>query len=652
MNQVTITLPDGSSRRAQAGTPVRDIAGEISPGLARVALAASVDGRLVDLSYPVERDARLRIITPDPDSPEALALYRHSTAHLLAAAVTNLFPGTQCGIGPATDEGFFYDFVVERPFVPEDLERIEEKMRELAGQDLPYERQMWPRQDALEFFARRGEPLKVQLIEEKTAGQDQVSCYTIRDRDLFVDFCVGPHVPSTGKLKAFKILNASNAYWKGDARNQPMQRIYGTAFFKDAELKGHLERLEEAKKRDHRKLGKELGLFWFHPWAPGEPFWLPKGTTLVNLLGNYMRDVLFPAGYVEVRAPLVFNKALWETSGHWAHYRENMFLINSGDEEEQASLKPMNCPGHMLLFGSEVRSYRDLPLRIHEQSVLHRMEASGVLSGLTRVREFIMDDAHIFLREDQIGEEVERLLRLVRRVYDDFMLKPEMTLSTRPAEFLGEIPTWDHAEHELKNALEAAGQAYTIAQGDGAFYGPKIDFAVTDALGRKWQCATIQLDYQLPQQFQLKYIGADNAEHRPVVIHRAIFGSFERFIALIIEHYAGAFPLWIAPVQVVVLPIADRHADYAARVRDRVAAGGLRVELDRRQEKIGYKIREAQLQKIPYMLVVGDKEAAAGSVSVRSRAGGDLGGRTVDEFVAAALDEVATKGRAAGMVAA
>ena len=459
------------------GTPVGEIAASISAGLARAALAAKVDDRLVDLSFPLERDAKVRIVTGNPDDPEALTLYRHSTAHLLAAAVTELFPGAQCGIGPPTDEGFFYDFVVERPFVPEDLESIERRMKELAEADLPFERQMWPRAEAKAFFASRGEPLKVQLIEEKTEGQSHVSCYTIKDKDTFIDFCIGPHVPSTGKLKAFKLLHTSNAYWKGDARNQGMQRIYGTAFFKDSELKAYLQRIEEAKKRDHRKLGRELGLFWFHPWAPGEPFWLPKGTTLVHQLGNYMREILFPAGYVEVRAPLVFNKALWETSGHWTHYRQNMFLIESPGEEEKSGLKPMNCPGHMLLFASEVRSYRQLPLRIHEQSVLHRMEASGVLSGLTRVREFIMDDAHIFLRQDQIGEEVERLLRLVRRVYDDFQLTPEMTLSTRPAEYLGAAATWDHAEAELKKALEAAGQAYTIAEGDGAFYGPKIDFA-------------------------------------------------------------------------------------------------------------------------------------------------------------------------------
>ena len=625
-----------------AGATAGDVAAQISPGLARAALAAVVDDCLVDLSHPLQQDARVRIVTKD--SPEALELYRHSTAHLMAAAVTQLFPGAQCGIGPAIDDGFYYDFVVDRPFVPEDLEAIEKRMKELAGQDLPYERQMWPREEARRFFTARGEPLKVQLIDEKTQGQAEVSCYTIKDRDTFVDFCVGPHVPSTGRLKAFKLLSTSNAYWKGNARNQPMQRIYGTAFFSDSELKAHLNRIEEAKKRDHRKVGRELGLFWFHPWAPGEPFWLPKGTTLVHLLGNYMREILFPAGYVEVRAPLVFNKALWETSGHWTHYRENMFLIQSPGEEEQSGLKPMNCPGHMLLYGSEVRSYRDLPLRIHEQSVLHRMEASGVLSGLTRVREFIMDDAHIFLREEQIGEEVERLLRLVQRVYADFGLTPEMKLSTRPAEFMGEVSTWNHAEAELKKALEAVGVAYTVNEGDGAFYGPKIDFAVTDALGRKWQCATVQLDYQLPQQFELKYIGADNAEHRPVVIHRAIFGSFERFIALLLEHYAGAFPLWFSPVQVTVLPIADRHLSYAEAVGAQLRAAGLRTEVDDRQEKIGFKIREAQLQKIPYMLVVGDREQAESTVSVRGRAEGDLGSRAVADFIADARTEIESKG--------
>jgi threonyl-tRNA synthetase len=648
LSQVIITLPDGSTKSVPHATTVGDIAAGISPRLAQAAFAGTVNGRVVDLRYPLQEDAKVRILTSK--DAEALTVYRHSTAHLLAAAVTQLFPKAQCGIGPPTDEGFFYDFVVEKPFVPEDLDAIEKRMRELAGGDLAFERQMWPREDAIDFFAKRGEPLKVQLIEEKAAGQTVVSCYTIKDRETFVDFCVGPHVPSTGKLKAFKLLNTSNAYWKGDARNQPMQRIYGTAFFSEHELKAYLTRIEEAKKRDHRKLGRELGLFLFHPWASGAAFWLEKGTILWNLLANYMRGVLFPAGYAEVKTPIIFNKALWETSGHWEHYRANMFLIEHHDEKgadnpeaEQLALKAMNCPGHMLLFTSEVRSYRDLPLRYHEQTPLHRNEVSGTLSGLTRVRQLSQDDAHCFVMESQIGEEVERLLRLVQRVYGDFGLKPEMRLSTRPAEYLGAIETWNHAEAELKHALEAVGERYTVNEGDGAFYGPKIDFDVTDAIGRKWQCATIQLDYQLPQRFDLKYIGTDNTEHRPVVIHRAIFGSFERFIAMLVEHYAGAFPLWLAPLQVILLPIADRHVEYARGVRQRLAEAGFRVQVDERQEKIGYKIREAQLQKVPYMLVVGDREAADGTVAVRSRTGGDLGSQPVESFISSAREEVEQK---------
>jgi threonyl-tRNA synthetase len=640
MSQITVTLPDGSTRQVPAGTRVKDVAQEISPRLADAALAAKVDDRLVDLTYPLEHDAHVQIITTK--SPEALELYRHSTAHLMAAAVTALFPNAQCGIGPAIDEGFFYDFIVDRPFVPEDLERIEEKMRELAKQDLPYERQMWPREEAIEFFRKRGEPLKVQLIEEKTAGQKEVSCYTIKDRDTFVDFCVGPHVPSTGKLKAFKLLSTSNAYWKGDAKNAPMQRIYGTAFFTQKELDEHLKRIEEAKKRDHRKVGRELGLFMFHPWAPGAAFWLGKGTTLYNLLADYMRSVLFPAGYVEVKAPIVFNKALWETSGHWDYYQDNMFLVKSADNE-QMGLKPMNCPGHFLLFASEIRSYRDLPLRFHEQTPLHRNEASGVLSGLTRVRQFSQDDGHCFVTEEQIGPEVEELIGLIQRVYRDFGLEYTAKLSTRPEKFLGEVATWDRAEAALKAALERAKQPYTINEGDGAFYGPKIDFDITDALGRKWQCGTIQLDYMMPERFDLKYTGADNAEHRPVVIHRAIYGSIERFIAILIEHYNGAFPMWLAPVQVAVLPIADRHVEYARSVESRLKTEGLRAELDDRQEKINYKIRQAQLQKVPYMLIIGDREVADSTVAVRSRAKGDLGSRPFEQFLTDSLAEVAAK---------
>jgi threonyl-tRNA synthetase len=643
MSQVHVTLPDGSSRSLPAGAPVRDVAAAISPGLAKAALAAIVDGKLVDLTCPLDHDAKVVIVTDR--NPEALPLVRHSTAHLLAAAVTNLFPGVQCGIGPATDEGFFYDFVVPRPFVPEDLDAIEQKMRELASQDLVYERQLWPRDEAKKFFGPRGEPLKVQLIDEKTQGQKEVSCYTIKDKETFIDFCVGPHVPSTSKLKAFKLLSTSSAYWKGDARNQPMQRVYGTAFVAEKDLKAYLTQMEEAKKRDHRKLGRDLGLFTFHQWAPGAAFWMDKGTTLYHTLANYMRGVLFPAGYVEVKTPLIYNKALWERSGHWAHYRTNMFLIE-GEDGETLSVKPMNCPGHFLLYASEAHSYRELPIRFHEQTPLHRNEASGVLGGLTRVRQFSQDDAHCFVMPEQIGDEVERLIRLVQQVYGDFDLPYAAKLSTMPDEHMGEEATWRHAEAQLKGALEKAGMEYTINEKDGAFYGPKIDFDVTDAIGRKWQCATIQLDYMQPENFDLKYTGADNAEHRPVVIHRAILGSFERFIAILIEHYAGAFPLWLAPIQAIVLPISDRHQAYATSVRDRLKAAGLRVDLDERQEKIGYKIREAQLQKVPYMLVVGDRESAEGTVSVRTRAGGDQGASTIEAFITASREEIAHKGRA------
>ena len=637
---VTITLPDGSTKQVENGAPVKAVAEAISPRLADAALAAFVGDKMVDLTYPLTRDASVRIVTNK--SPEALELYRHSTAHLLAAAVTALFPKVQCGIGPPIEDGFYYDFIVERPFVPEDLEAIEAKMKDLASKDYVYERQLWPRQEAIDFFTKRGEPLKVQLIEEKTAGQPDVSVYTIKDKDTFLDFCVGPHVPSTGRIKAFKLTATSNAYWKGDAKNAPMQRVYGTAFFSQKELDEHLARLEEAKKRDHRKVGKELGLFTFHQWAPGATFWLPKGTTLYNTLSNYMRGVLIPAGYQEVKAPIVFNKALWQTSGHWDYYQDNMFLVKSSDGEEMG-LKPMNCPGHFLLFGSEMRSYKDLPLRFHEQTPLHRNEASGTLSGLTRVRQFSQDDGHCFVTQEQIGAEVEELIGLIQRVYNDFGLAFAAKLSTRPEKFLGEIATWDDAEAALVRALDRSQQTYTLNAGDGTFYGPKIDFDITDALGRKWQCGTIQLDYQMPERFDLKYTGADNGEHRPVVIHRAIFGSLERFIAILVEHFAGAFPLWLAPVQAIVLPIADRHLDYANEVAALLKEAGLKVEVDDRQEKVNYKIREAQIQKIPYMLVVGDKEVTDRAVAVRSQKKGDLGARPLAQFVTDALAEVRAK---------
>ena len=641
MTEITVTLPDGSARRVPAGTTPGAVAAAISPRLAKAAFAAVVDDRLVDLSAPIEHDARVRVITAD--SPEALHVYRHSTAHLLAAAVTHLFPGAQCGIGPATDEGFFYDFVVDRPFVPEDLDAIEKKMKELAAQDLPYERQMWSRDEAMRFFAEHGEPLKVQLIEEKTAGQSEVSCYTIKDRDTFVDFCVGPHVPSSGRLKAFKLLNTSNAYWKGDAKNQPMQRIYGTAFFSEKELQAHLQRTEEAKKRDHRKLGRELDLFHFHPVSPGAAFWTPRGTTLYNTLVDFCQGRQKEA-FQEIKTPLLYMKTLWEQSGHWGKYRENMFLVlNTETNDHDMGLKPMNCPSHHLYYGTAKRSYRELPLRLVTFDVLHRNELAGALSGLTRVRQFAQDDCHVYLREDQIAGEVRFLTDFILGHYEAFGLQSSLKFATRPEQRIGDDAMWDRAEAALKAALEATGRPFTVKPGDGAFYGPKIDFDVTDSLGRAWQLGTILLDYAAPERFDLNYVGEDNTEHRPVVIHRAVCGSFERFIAILIEHFAGAFPLWLAPVQVAILPIADRHAPHGRSVQTRLQAAGLRVEFDERQEKIGYKIREAQLQKIPYMLVVGDREAAEGTVAVRHRVNGDLGSRTVEEFISAAQTEIQDK---------
>src|SRR5687768_6675794 len=642
MSQVTVTLPDGSTKEIPPGAPVKAVAEAISPRLAEAAYAAYVDDALVDLTYPLTRDAKVRIVTNK--NPEALEVYRHSTAHLLAAAVTALFPKVQCGIGPPIEDGFYYDFIVERPFVPEDLEAIEAKMKELASKDFIYERQLWPRQEAIDFFTRRGEPLKVQLIEEKTAGQPTVSVYTIKDKDTFVDFCVGPHVPSTGRLKAFKLTATSNAYWKGDAKNAPMQRVYGTAFFSQKELDEHLARIEEAKKRDHRKLGRELDLFQIHPVAPGAAFWTPRGTTLYNTLVEFCQTRQ-KAAFQEIKTPLLYSKTLWEQSGHWGKYRENMFLVlNTETNDHDMGLKPMNCPSHHLYYGTAKRSYRELPLRFVTFDVLHRNELAGALSGLTRVRQFAQDDCHVYLREDQIADEVKFLTDFIIGHYEAFGLQASLKFATRPEQRIGDDAMWDRAEAALKAALEATGRPYTVKEGDGAFYGPKIDFDVTDSLGRAWQLGTIQLDYAAPERFDLNYVGDDNAEHRPVVIHRAVCGSFERFIAILIEHFAGAFPFWLAPVQVRILPIADRHIDYAAQVLAKVQRAGMRVELDDRQEKIGYKIREAQLQKIPYMLVVGDREAAEGTVAVRSRTGGDLGSQALDSFVASARGEIETKG--------
>jgi threonyl-tRNA synthetase len=578
---------------------------------------------------------------------EKLETKRHSLAHIMAASIQEMFPEAKFGVGPVIEEGFFYDVHLGRPLTPEDLQAIEKRMRDKVKQNLRFERSEMPLDEAAGLFAKMSQDFKVELLRDlKTRGTTAVA--DLGDSNLvgtsvnevsvyktgnFTDLCRGPHVQQTSEIdpESFRLTRVSGAYWRGNQQREQMQRVYGVAFDTKKELEEYFVRLEEAQKRDHRKLGRELGLFMFHPWAPGAAFWLPKGTTLYNTLANYIRQVLFPAGYVEVKAPLVFNKALWETSGHWAHYRQNMFLIQAEDEE--MAMKAMNCPGHMLIFGSELRSYRDLPLRFHEQTPLHRNEASGVLSGLTRVRQFSQDDAHCFVTPEQIGDEVELLIRLVQRVYSDFGLAFSAKLSTMPDEHMGDEATWHHAETQLKNALQRASMDYSINEKDGAFYGPKIDFDVTDAIGRKWQCATIQLDYQLPERFDLKYIGADNAEHRPVVIHRAIFGSFERFIAILIEHYAGAFPVWLAPVQAMLIPIADRHAEYCNQVKERLSAAGLRVEIDTSVERMNAKIRNAQMQKIPYMLVVGDREQEQGAVAVRLRSGEDLKTKPVDEFL-------------------
>ncbi len=629
------------------GTSVRDFAVSALPSsVVKKALAAVIDGRMVDLSHPLDADATLRLVMPT--DADALPLLRHSTAHLLAAAVTNLSPSAQCGIGPPTEEGFFYDFVVEHPFVPEDLERIEARMRELAGQDLVYERQVWPKQEAIDFFHKRGAPLKVQLIQEKTEGQSEVSCYTIKDRETFVDFCVGPHVPSTGKLKAFKLLSTSNAYWKGDARNQPMQRVYGTAFSREDELKQHLVQIEEAKKRDHRKLGKELGLFTVHESVgAGLPLWLPKGATIRRLLEEYILEKERAAGYEHVYTPDLAKVELYKRSGHWDHYHEDMFPPMDL-ETEQLVLRPMNCPHHILIYESTQRSYRDLPVKLAELGTMYRYERSGVLSGLSRVRCMTLNDAHIFCTPEQIKEEFSKVMQLVEQAYKDLgITKYSYRLSLRdPAnteKYVQNDAMWELGERVLREAMDSLGLPYREGFGEAAFYGPKVDIQLADVMGHEETYSTIQVDFHLPSQFGLEFIGADGKEHRPVIIHRAIVSTMERMISYLIELYGGAFPLWLAPAQMVVLPIADRHQAYAKTVRERLLARGLRVELDDRQEKIGYKIREAQLQKVPYMLVVGDREAAEGTVSVRSRSGGDLGARTLDALISDAMDEVARK---------
>ncbi|MDQ3389562.1 MAG: threonine--tRNA ligase [Gemmatimonadota bacterium] len=597
-----------------AGSTVADLARAIGPGLAKAALAAKVDGLTVDLAHPLDADARVEIITER--SPEALDLLRHSSAHILATAVRRVRPEAKIGFGPSIEDGFYYDFEVDPPFSPEELEAIEREMQAVAEADDPFERQVVSRTEAREIFA--DDPLKLERLEE-LGEEETISVYR---NGPFLDLCRGPHLPGTGRLKHFKLLNTAGAYWRGDSRRQMLQRIYGTAWFSRDELEKHLHRLDEAKKRDHRRLGRELDLFLFHPFAPGSAFWTGKGTTLYHALVDFMRGVLAENGYEDIKTPLMYHKGLWEISGHWGKYRENMFLVLDGESEEHDfSLKPMNCPSHHLYYASRKHSYRELPVRYSTQDVLHRNEVSGALSGLVRVRQFQQDDAHIYLAESQIEEEVGRLVRLIDFFYDTFGLEYRAKFATRPAERIGTDEMWDRAEGALRGALEATGLAYELKEGDGAFYGPKIDFDVSDSIGRTWQLGTIQLDYAAPERFDLGYVGDDNHEHRPVVIHRAIFGSFERFIAILIEHFAGAFPLWLAPVQVAVLPISDEQAGSAHELAAALRAEGIRAEVDT-NETLNYRIREAETRKVPFMAVVGKREAEAGTVAVRIRGAG------------------------------
>jgi threonyl-tRNA synthetase len=628
---MNVQLPDGSIREVPDNATLADVAASIGKRLAKDALAGKIDGKVVDVYTPVPDGAKVEIVTPK--SEDGLETIRHSTAHLMAHAVQDLFPGTQVTIGPVIENGFYYDFATSRPFTEDDLRRIEERMTELAKRDLPVRREEWTREEAIATFDKLGEKYKVQIIEA-IPGDEPLSIY--RQGEWF-DLCRGPHVPSTGRLGAFKLTSVAGAYWRGDVKNEMLQRIYGTAWADKEQLEAHLRQVEEAKARDHRRLGKELDLFHFHPFAPGAAFWTPKGTTIYQTLSQFMRELLLESGYVEIKTPLLFNKGLWEISGHWGKYKENMFLVMDTETgEHDFSMKPMNCPSHHLYYGMKRHSYRDLPLRLHTQDVLHRNEAAGAMSGLTRVRQFAQDDAHIYCMESQVPDEVQKFVALLDQVYGAVGLEYTAKFATRPEQRIGDDALWDRAESLLKRALDSLGRPYELKPGDGAFYGPKIDFDVSDSIGRKWQLGTIQLDYNAPERFDLTYIGEDNAEHRPAVLHRAIYGSFERFIAILIEHFAGAFPLWLAPLQMAVLPLSEKFLDYAREVEAKLRAAGIRVETDASNEKLGAKIRQAQLQKVPYMLIVGEKEASSGTVSLRKRTGGDQGSISIEELLASA----------------
>ena len=631
-----VTLKDGSVKEYAQPMAVIDIARDLSDGLARVACAGEVNGEVVDLRTVVENDAEVNILTAKDEA--GLAALRHTASHVMAQAVKRLYPSTKLAIGPSIADGFYYDMEFETPLTSDDFDKIEAEMKKIIKEDLKIERFTKPRAEAIEFMKEKGEPYKVELIEDLPEDAE-ISFYS---QGEFTDLCAGPHLMSTkGVGKAFKIMSLAGAYWRGDEHNKMLTRLYATAFAKKEELEAYITMMEEAKKRDHRKLGKELGLFMMHEAGPGFPFFLPKGMTLKNTLLDYWREIHKKAGYVEVSTPIILNRKLWETSGHWDHYKNNMYTTVI--DEEDYAIKPMNCPGGVLVYASEPRSYRDLPLRMGELGIVHRHEKSGQLHGLMRVRCFTQDDAHIFMTPEQIKDEIKGVVHLINQVYSLFGFKYHVELSTRPEDSMGSDEDWEMATEGLRSALEELGLPYVVNEGDGAFYGPKIDFHLEDSIGRTWQCGTIQLDFQLPQRFELEYTGADGEKHRPIMIHRVVFGSIERFIGILIEHFAGAFPTWLAPVQVKILPISDKYADYSKEVLDKLTEAGIRAEMDTRSEKIGYKIREAQTQKIPYMLVVGQKEEEEKTVSVRSRFAGDEGASSVESFIESIQKEIEEK---------
>ena len=633
---VTLTLPNGDVRQVDAGTLPRDVVASIGPRLLSAAVAVTVDGEVQDLMTPLRKGGAFKVLTEK--DVESLAVLRHSGAHILATAVRRLRPDAKIGFGPAIDDGFYYDFEVEKPFTPEDLEAFEAEMRKVVAAKFPFQREEVDRAVANVRFA--DDPLKLERIADLPEGE-VISTYT---DGPFIDLCRGPHVPDTSYLKHFKLLTTAGAYWRGDERRQMLQRIYATAFWKKEELEQHLFRLEEAKRRDHRVVGKALDLFLFHPFAPGAAFWTERGTTIVNTINDFLRE-LQKDDYKEIKTPLLYNKALWEQSGHWGKYRENMFLVlNSETEEHDMSLKPMNCPSHYLLYNSKKHSYRELPLRYNTYDVLHRNEITGALSGLTRVRQFQQDDCHIFLMESQIAEEVHRLLHFILGYYRTFGLTATLKFATRPPMRVGSDEMWDRAEAALRAALDSTGMPYEFKPGDGAFYGPKIDFDVTDSLGRAWQLGTIQLDYSAPERFDMSYTGEDNTTHRPVVIHRAVSGSFERFMAILIEHFAGAFPVWLSPEQVRILPITDDLAPQAEVVTAKLRAAGIRATMDAHNDTLNYRIREAELQKVPYMAVLGKREAEQGTLAMRMRGQGKKQDIVpVDDFIARVQEQIRTR---------